>query len=196
MALDPTANEAPAGYVRLGRLGRTFQLEGALRLQLDEAVSYDGPAGAAPVAVRAIRAAQQLFVTGLGDSRVRRLQDGGGGLLLLLEGARDRTAAQRLVNATVWVDPLRLPADLAQELAAEVEAGSDEERLVGLPVLLNGQRVGQVSGARLNPMNPVLEAELDGGGPAALLPLQAPYVNLTDRGVELLDPPAGWLERD
>lgn len=196
MALDPTANEAPAGYVRLGRLGRTFQLEGALRLHLDEAVSYDGQFGEAPVAVRAIRAAQQLFVVGMGNARVRQLQEAGAGMLLLLEGVRDRTAAQRLVNASVWVDPLKLPAELAAELAAEVAAGSGEERLVGLPVLLDGRRVGQVGSARLDSPNPVVEAVMDGSGSRSLLPLQAPYVRLTDKGVELTQPPDGLLDLD
>jgi ribosomal 30S subunit maturation factor RimM len=194
MALDPTATFPPKGYLRLGRLGRTFQLEGALRLSLDDAVSYDGEGGAAPVGVRALQGARQLFVTGLGAVRLRELFESGGSLMLKLEGVRDRNAAQNLVNATVWVDPAALPGELAAELAAEIEAGDDEERLVGLEVLVDGTRVGEVTGARLDGPNPLVEVTLDAGGARSLLPLEAPYVELTEAGVELTDPPAGLLE--
>ncbi|NLG08245.1 MAG: hypothetical protein GX560_03175 [Deinococcales bacterium] len=193
MALDPTATVPPEGYLRLGRLGRTFQLEGALRLALDAAVSYEGEDGAEPVGVRVLQGAGQLFVTGLGHARVRELFASGGSLMLKLEGVRDRTAAQRLVNATVWVDPAALAAGLAEELAAEIAAGDEEERLVGLPVLVDGARVGEVSGAQLDGPNPLVEVALDEGAARALLPLEAPYVALTEAGVELTDPPAGLL---
>jgi len=193
MALDPTATVPPEGYLRLGRLGRTFQLEGALRLALDAAVSYEGEDGAEPVGVRVLQGAGQLFVTGLGHARVRELFASGGSLMLKLEGVRDRTAAQRLVNATVWVDPAALAAGLAEELAAEIAAGDEEERLVGLPVLVDGARVGEVSRAQLDGPNPLVEVALDEGAARALLPLEAPYVALTEAGVELTDPPAGLL---
>ncbi len=196
MALDPTAAKPPGTYLRLGRLGRTFQLEGALRLLLDEAVSYAYDDGAEPVGVRAIHASGSLFVSGLGNVRVRRLYESGGSLLLQLEGVRDRNAAQTLVNATLWVDPARLPGELAEELTAEVEAGSTEERLIGLPVTLNGVQVGEVSAALLDSANPVLEVTLPtADGPRrSLVPLQAPYVDLTESALELTDPPEGLVE--
>jgi len=145
------------------------------------------------VVVRVLQGAGQLFVTGLGHARVRELFASGGSLMLKLEGVRDRTAAQRLVNATVWVDPAALAAGLAEELAAEIAAGDEEERLVGLPVLVDGARVGEVSGAQLDGPNPLVEVALDEGAARALLPLEAPYVALTEAGVELTDPPAGLL---
>lgn len=206
MALDPTASQAPDRYLKIGRLGRTFQLDGALRMLLDEAVSYDYEDGTASVGERAMEAAGQLFVVGVGNARVRQLYVSGGSLLIKLEGVRDRNAAQALVNATIWVDPERLPEELASELAEELAAGSNEERLVGQPVLLNGQRVGAVSAAQLDGPNPVLEVTLeasavgdDPGTPGArpnrsLVPLQAPYVALTESGVELTDPPEGLLD--
>lgn len=212
MALDPTAARPPETYIQIGRLGRTFQLEGAIRLLLDEAVSYsyedeDGQ-GDEPVGVRAVRTAGRLFVAGLGNVRVRELYESGGSLLVKLEGVRERNAAQLLVNATLWVDPDLLPTEVADELVEEVEAGSTEERLIGRPVLLNGQRVGQVSAAMLESPNPVVEVTLDPDGAQPpegeeprrarkaakpLVPLQAPYVELTDEGVVLTDPPAGLL---
>ncbi len=215
MALDPTAAQAPESFIQIGRLGRTFQLEGAIRVLLDEAVSYsyedeDGQEGADPVGVRAVRTAGRIFVAGLGNVRVRELYETGGSLLIKLEGVRERNAAQLLVNATLWVDPTLLPPELADELAAEVEAGSTEERLIGRPVLVDGQRVGEVSAAMLESPNPVVEVSLDPTGVEApaddekarrpkkaakpLVPLQAPYVEVTDLGIELTDPPTGLLE--
>lgn len=212
MTLDPTAVKAPEEFVKLGRLGRTFQLEGALRVLLDEAVSYEGEDGSAPVAVRAIEASGQLFVSGLGSVRVRQLYENGGALLLKLEGVRERNAAQALVNSSLWVDPARLPPELAEELAGEVEAGTSEERLIGQPVLLNGSPVGEVSAATLDSPNPFLEVTLQAVAAAdesegaqsgrtarprkSLIPMQAPYVELTDEGVELTDPPDGLLDLD
>ncbi|MFA5551035.1 MAG: hypothetical protein WDA03_05400 [Trueperaceae bacterium] len=201
MLLDPTASKAPDSYVKVGRLGRTFQLEGALRVLLDDAVSYMADDGSAPVGVRALQAGSHVFVPGLGSVRVREVSETGGSLLIKLEGVRERNAAQALVNATLWVEPGALPKGLAAELIAELEAGSAEERLVGLAVLLNGRQVGFVSAAMLESANPVLEvtaltetADADAGSPRSLVPLQAPYVELTDAGVELTDPPAGLLE--
>lgn len=196
MALDPTATTPPPGFIRLGRLGRTFQLDGALRLQLDDAVSY-APEGdgddADALGVKAIGAAGQLFVTGLGNARVRELKYGGGALLIRFAGVTDRNAARRLVNAVLYVDPSSLPSALAEEVAREVEAGSSEERLIGLPVLLDGRRVGAVTGANLNSANPFVEAELVEPRRRVLLPLSAPYIELSEGGIEISDPPAGLL---
>lgn len=199
MLLDPTASKAPDSFAKIGRLGRTFQLEGALRVLLDDAVSYMADDGSAPVGMRALQASTNVFVTGLGKVRVREISETGGSLLIKLEGVRERNAAQRLVNATLWLEPGALPGKLAAELVAELEAGSAEERLVGLAVLLNGRQVGVVSAAMLESANPVLEVTAlaeDAAGRASrsLVPLQAPYVELTEAGVELTDPPTGLLE--
>ena len=85
-------------------------------------------------------------------------------------------------------------------------AGSVEQRLVGL-LFVDGQRVGEVSAAALDSANPVLEVTLLASADQAttggtrrklrpLVPLQAPYVELTEDSVELTDPPAGLLETD
>lgn len=192
--IDPTATKPPTGYIQIGRLGRTFQLEGALRLLLDDAVSYEGETDPEPVGVRAVRANGSVFVSSLGSVRVRDLYENGGALLLKLEGVRDRNAAQLLVNASVWIDPGKLPAELAEELADEAEAGSAEERLEGRPVLLDGKRVGEVSRAMLASPNPVVEVTADGSRAKSLVPLAAPYVEITEEGVMVIDPPAGLLE--
>lgn len=192
--IDPTATKPPAGYILIGRLGRTFQLEGALRLLLDDAVSYEGQNDPQPVGVRALQASGNVFVSSLGNVRVRRLYENGGALLLTLEGVRDRNAAQRLVNSSVWVNPAALPDELAEELVQESEAGSAQERLEGLPVYLNGTEVGHVSRAMLDSPNPVVEVTAAGSGTTSLVPLVAPYVAVAEDSVRLTDPPDGLLE--
>lgn len=201
MALDPTATTAPDGYVRVGRLGRTFQLDGGLRLRLEEAVSYDTDDSPEPVGVRAVRSVGSVFVTGMGSSGVRSLGRSGGELILKLDAARERNGARLLVNQTVWLDPSSLPSDLRAELLAELEAGTDEDQIVGLPVIVDGQEFGVVTEATLSGNNPVLTVTPGGSGhrPDArpsLLPLLAPYVELTPSGVVVTDPPPGLLTDD
>lgn len=195
MALDPTATTPPDDHLKIGRLGRTFQLDGAWRLRLDEAALYEGEDGTDPVGVRALLAGARVFVRRLGSVRVRELTSGNNGLLLKVEGVRDRNTAQALVNEDLYVDLTSLPEELAEELVAELEAGTDEERLVGFPVLLNGALVGGVSGANFSTANPLIEVQLTGGG-RHLLPLSAPYVELTEDQLLVTNPPAGLLGTD
>lgn len=188
---DPTATEAPAGYLQLAVLGRTFQLEGALRLRIrDEFADGDEQSLAAFV----ISEAQQLFVTSLGRVRVRELRFPAQGTpLLLLEGVRDRNAAQALVNQTVWVDPDWLSAELAQELRDSAAAGDDAQQLSGRPVLQDGVLIGEIVQARLDSPNPVVEVQLTSGA-VVLVPLVANYVELSSEALLLTDPPPGLVD--
>ncbi len=192
--MDPTANQPPPGHLPLGSLGRTFQLEGALRWHAPAELTAD-PRSGDDLLRRAVEAAGSLFVSGLGTVRVRGVRyNRAAGTLLLLEGVRDRTAAQRLVNAGVWLDPATLPPRLADELAEALAAPTDEEVLVGVPVRVGGSQVGTVTAVDLGGPNAVAVVALAGGG-RCLLPLAAPYVNLVDDpAVELTDPPVGLLD--
>lgn len=193
MPLDPTAATPPADHLPLGELGRTFQLEGALRWRLPPALADE--AGPGSLLARVVAAAGRLFVTGLGEARVRELRHPlSGAPLLLLEGVRDRTTAQRLVNAGVWLDPGLLAKELADELKETLAAGSEEEAMIGIVVRLGKERVGSVAAADLSGPNALALVELDAGG-RCLVPLAAPYVVLTEEpAVVLMDPPEGLLE--
>lgn len=179
----------------LGELGRTFQLEGALRWRVPERLQAAEAPPATGVAARAVTAAGRLFVAGLGSVRVREVRfQGAAGPLLLLEGVRDRTAAQRLVNAGVWLDPTLLPAELAAELNEAATAKDDEEAIIGLEVRLGDAVVGTVTDADLTGRNAVVVVALRAGGDC-LVPLAAPYVALTDEpALVLTDPPPGLLD--
>jgi ribosomal 30S subunit maturation factor RimM len=195
MALDPTATKPPPHYLPLGDLGRTFQLEGALRWHLPTGAIEVGAPAATSLAAQAVAAAGRLFVTGLGDVRVRDLRfPTAGGALLLLEGVRDRTTAQRVVNAEVWLNPSLLPPELADELAAALAAPSEEEALIGLEVRVDGAPIGTVQAAELSGPNDYVVVALHAGG-TCLVPLAAPYVALgAQPAIELTDPPAGLLD--
>lgn len=164
----------PSGHVVLGRLGKTFKLEGALRFR-----------PASPAAADALADLETVFVTDMGRLRVRDLEDTEAGILLYLEGVRDRSAAQALVNAEVHADP----ADIDPELLAELEAGQPEERIIGLPVRVDGREVGAVKSAHFGP-NDFVEIELE-SGELVLAPLNAPYVSLSETHLEFTDPPRG-----
>ena len=191
MPRDPTATEPPVGYLQLARLGRTFQLEGALRLRIESEFDVGDDES---LAALVITEAQQVFVPGLGRVRVRELRFPPQGTpLLLLEGVRDRTAAQKLVNQGVWFDPAWVDDELAQQLRDAAEAGDEAQQLAGRQVLVDGALVGVIERARLDSPNPVVEVRLSGGA-VVLVPLVASYVALTSEALELTDPPPGLLD--
>jgi len=186
----------PAGYVKIGRLGRSFKLAGGVRLHLDNAYLLDSYRDEYPTQVTddtpdrdALEALGRLYVTGLGDTRLRAHEIVSGSLIAYLEGVRDRTVARSLVNAEVWAEL----TDLPDELLADLTAPSPEEELVGLAVTVDGIRVGRVSAAHVGSANEYVEVDLDAGG-AVLLPLVAPYVTVTSASVALIDPPPGLFD--
>ena len=177
----------PAGYVKLGRLGRSFKLSGGVRLHLDNAYLLDE--SEQDMGTDALDALGRLFVAGLGETRLRDHEYVSGSVVIYLEGVRDRTVARSLVNAEVWAET----SDLPPGLEAELTAPSPEDELVGLAVTLNGVKIGTVGAATLGTVNDYVEAHLDAGG-TALLPLTAPYVLVTEDGVKLTDPPDGLFD--
>lgn len=168
----------PSGHLPLGRLGKTFQLAGALRFRPVSEAAFE-----------ALEALEAVYVTGAGRLRVRDLSQSGDEVLVFLEGVRDRNAAQELVNAELYADPAELPGALLAELQAE----DPEERLRGLEVRVDGVRVGSIRSAHFG-LNDYVEIDLDAGG-QVLAPLNAPYARLSEAALEFSDPPAGLFER-
>lgn len=186
----------PSGYVRIGRLGRSFQLSGGVRLHLDNPDLLATPADddidtveRDPAGDALLDALGRLFVPGLGDTRLRDHESVSGSTIVYLEGVRDRTIARNLVNAEVWADLSDVPATVVEELTAPTE----EESLVGLDVRVDGDLIGTVGTAHLGGSNDYVEVALATGG-AVLLPLAAPYVTVSEAGIEVTDPPPGLLD--
>lgn len=167
----------PDGYVRIGRLGKSFKVAGGVRLWLDSEAAEDR-----------LDDLGMLFVVGLGESRIRSHETVSGSLVVYLEGVRDRTVARSLVNAEVWAEK----AGISAETIAALEEPPDDELLIGLAVTLDGVRVGEIVDAELSGANQFVAVGLD-DGTQVLLPLAAPYVSLGPDGVDLVDPPPGLL---
>jgi ribosomal 30S subunit maturation factor RimM len=163
--------DAPTGPV-IGRLGRTYQLEGALHCRVD------GEAEAA-----ALRRAERIVVDGHGSLRVRFVHTHGSGLVVAFQGFRSPERAQVLVNATVRLDP--------GDRAAAALLAAAQPALVGLPVTLDGAPFGRVD-AVLEGAQTLLQVRA--GGALHLVPASAPYVTVLDDEVALRDPPPGLLD--
>jgi ribosomal 30S subunit maturation factor RimM len=163
--------DVPPTAVRLGRLGRTFQLEGALRCR---------PAG--PGAAEALLRLGRLWVAGHGRLVVRSSARHGDAVLLAFQGVRSPERAQPLVNAEVFADP--------DDLAAATD-GPLASSLVGVPVEVDGEPYGHVVDIIQAPQ---LLLVVEGPDGERLLPGEAPYVQITPELVRVVDPPAGLLD--
>lgn len=170
------AGEPPAGHVLLGRLGKVFGLTGAFHFR---------PAGEAEG--EALLELDAVFVAGLGTVAIREARRHGSGLILALEPVRRPERAQSLVNASVYA--------AAESLPEPRDGASYAGTVRNLPVLIDGRPFGTVlevsgvSGAELLVVDrPV--------GSRALLPLRAPYVQVTTNSVLVVDPPPGLIDDD
>lgn len=168
---DPTAITPPRGFVRIGLLGRPYQLQGGLHLTwLEEPV------------LRALDHVERVFVVGHGLVALQRARTHGPGTVLYLAGVRDREAAGRLTGAEVYVASSDLPPDAADSPRSPV----------GLELVTGGRVVGRVAAVRRIASNPLLVVATAAG--EILVPLAAPYVAVREDRVELIDPPADLLE--
>jgi 16S rRNA processing protein RimM len=151
--------------VEIGRLGLAVGLEGGLR--------YRGQ----PLPRGVVR----VFVEGLGYRSLRGpvAED-----LLTLAGIDSRQAALDLVGKAIFLDEDQLPP---------LEEGQYYYfQLVDQPVWVDGEEVGRV--VAVEEAGPQDLLRLDLGQPyQPLVPLQAPYVRVVDRGVEI-DPIPGLFE--
>ena len=154
--------------MRVGRLGRPFQLDGALRLRAEP-----------PLDSAVLEALGTLFIEGHGVAAVRAIGRSGATPVLYLEGVRDRDQAERLVNALVYAPAAAVPPP---PLAS----------LTGAPVRQGGAEVGRVVEVVLGGVNELLRVRTARG--EVLLPLGAPYVRPAGDHVELVDAPDGLLE--
>lgn len=162
------AHDAPTGPL-LARLGRTYQLEGALHVR---------PEGEAEAT--ALRRATRVVVEGHGTLRVRFVRAHGAGLVMAFQGLRSPERAQRLVNARLHLHP-----DDADALGTPVTTAR-----AGLPVTLDGAPYGVVDAVLDGPQRLLRVLGPDG---AHLVPAAAPYVRIDPDAVALLDPPPGLL---
>lgn len=162
----------PEDYVLLGQLGKTFQLAGLLRFY---------PLGDAEA--EAVRQAKQVFIAGVGLCDIREVRLHAQQIMIAFGRALSVEAAKALVNHEVYLHRDDLPA---------VEDDAYISLLIGLPVYLAENMLGEVKDILTGDLQDTLIIE----GPRGplLLPLQAPYVQLEEDRITLVDPPEGLLE--
>ncbi len=156
----------------LGRLGRTYQLQGALRCY---------PEG--EVEAELLRRSEALLVEGQGLLKVRFVRPHAGAFVVAFQGYRTPERAQALVNAEVRLDP---GDDDGTALLSDARPLRP-----GLQVLLDGLPFGEIEEVLDGP-RPL--ARVRGPGGTHLVPLHAPYVHVHRDRLEVVDPPPGLLD--
>jgi 16S rRNA processing protein RimM len=170
---DPEA--PPTGWVRLGRLGRPFQLHGALHLR------SSGPAADA-AALELAQAGAEVWLSGAGRTRLREARRAGGGVAVAFQGVYSPERARDLVHRDLWAEP---GAVLADDEAVAVEL------LEGAPVRVDGAPYGRVARVVLGAQDLLL---VDGPDGERWVPWGAPYVAWDGAAIDIVDPPPGLLD--
>jgi 16S rRNA processing protein RimM len=117
--------KVPDNHVQLGRLGKTFQLQGGLRFY-----------GLGEAEEEAIFALKRVFLRGLGESDIRDVREMAGHIIVYFTRALTVEAAKQLVNLEVYAAKDALPESEDDNLYLD--------ELIGLNVWLDDKPFGTV----------------------------------------------------
>lgn len=176
------APRAGKTQLRVGRLLKAHGLKGALKLEL----YTDDPDGRfVPGASFTLQVPEQSKWHGKSVT-VREFRWMNGHPVVFLEGVEDRTEAETLVRAILWVDQ-------DQDAPAEPDAWYDHQ-LVGLDVVRDGDVVGRVARVDHLPAQDLLVVAV--GEREVLIPFVTAIVPEVDleAGRIVVTPPAGLFE--
>jgi len=166
----PATGEPPADHLEIGRIGRAHGVRGESNVHFTSEIAER----------RAPGAEYFVFVGGRGRILVvESCRPHGDHHLVRFAGVDDRTAAEALVNATLWAPPLPSEDDT---LWVHQLVGS---RVVGV----DGGEWGRCISVILNPAHDILEL-----ASGVLVPVT--FVVSCADGVTLIDPPEGLDLRD
>lgn len=174
--------DTAASRLRVGRLTKAHGLKGALKLEL---YTDDPERRFVPGAEFALQVPADSPWNGK-TLTLRELRWYNSHPVGFFDGVDDRTAAESLVKAILWVDGV-------DDEPAEPDAWYDHQ-LVGLEVQRVGERVGTVAHVEHLPAQDLLIVKTDAG--EVMVPFVAeivPTVDL-DAGVITVTPPAGLFE--
>ncbi|MGL4611450.1 MAG: ribosome maturation factor RimM [Trueperaceae bacterium] len=163
----------PDNYIQLGRLGKTFQLQGGLRFY-----------GLGEAEEEALLSLKRVFVRGVGEADIREVRELGGGLVVYLTKALTVEAAKRLTNLEVYAPRASLSETEDDNLYLD--------EVVGLEVWLDGQSFGTVKEIREAGLQDLLLIKSKQG--EVILPFPSPYVRVEEDGVYLENVPEGLLD--
>jgi len=184
-ARRPGRPERPEGVqLRVCRLTKAHGLKGALKIEL---YTDDPERRFVPGASFALQ------VPSTSPWHGRRLTLGelkwfNGQPVAFFEDVNDRTAAESLVRAVLWIE-----AD--PEEVAEDDAWYDYQ-LVGLRVLRDGAEIGTIARVDHLPAQDLLAVRVAGGDAEVLVPFVKAIVTAVDveAGTVAVDPPLGLFE--
>nr|WP_218853194.1 ribosome maturation factor RimM [Microbacterium immunditiarum] len=171
--------------MRVGRLVKAHGLKGALKLEL----YTDDPEGRfAPGATFTLQVPESSPWHGR-TLTVREFRWMNNHPVAFFEGIDDRTAAESVVRAILWIDQDESAAP------AEDDAWYDHQ-LVGLDVMRDGETVGRVIRVDHLPAQDLLIVKRASGGSEVLVPFVKAIVPEVDiaGGRVIVTPPAGLFE--
>lgn len=168
--------------LRVGRLTKAHGLKGAIKLEL---YTDDPERRFVPGAEFSLQVPESSPWHGK-HLTIRELRWYNGHPVGFFEGVDDRTAAESLVKAILWVDQ---PADEEPEPDAWYD-----HQLVGLAVLRDGEKVGEVVHVDHLPAQDLLVVK--SGGREVMVPFVSAIVPEVDvaAGTLTVTPPAGLFE--
>lgn len=178
-----TSAKRPESGLRVGRLLKAHGLKGAIKLELytdDPALRF------VPGSVYTLQVPDESPWFGK-TVTLKELKWYNDHAVVFLEGIDDRTAAESLVKAILWVD------DDKDARPVEEDAWYDHQ-LVGLSVIRGGSPVGSVSRVDHFPAQDLLV--IDTGDREVLVPFVKAIVTSVDidAGTMSIDPPIGLFE--
>ncbi|MRX45126.1 ribosome maturation factor RimM [Agromyces kandeliae] len=168
--------------LRVGRLTKAHGLKGALKLEL---YTDDPERRFVPGAVFSLQVPEESPWHGR-TLAFRELRWYNGQPVGFFEGVEDRTAAEGLVKAILWVDQ---PVDEEPEPDAWYD-----HQLIGLAVIRDGERIGQVAHVDHLPAQDLLIVKTKRGD--VMVPFVAAFVPEVDveAGTLTVTPPPGLFE--
>ncbi|MDT0117868.1 ribosome maturation factor RimM [Microbacterium sp. PRF11] len=186
MANGDTAGSQPAKtQLRVGRLVKAHGLKGAFKLEL----YTDDPDGRfVPGAAFTLQVPESSPWHGR-DLVVREFRWMNSHPVVFFEGVDDRTAAEELVKAILWID------QDTETAPAEDDAWYDHQ-LIGLDVIRDGDVIGRVVRVDHLPAQDLLIVRPTSGDTEVLVPFVSAIVPEVDiaGGRVVVTPPAGLFE--
>ncbi|MFE6966590.1 ribosome maturation factor RimM [Agromyces sp. NPDC057679] len=179
--------DAPGTQLRVGRLTKAHGLKGAIKLEL---YTDDPERRFVPGAVFSLQVPKDSPWHGK-HLTLREVRWYNGQPVGFFEGVDDRTAAETLLKAILWVDQV-------DDEDPEDDAWYDHQ-LIGLAVLRDGVRIGEVVHVEHLPAQDLLIVRVDHerpGGRDVMVPFVSAIVPEVDlaAGTLTVTPPAGLFE--
>jgi len=162
-------NNPPKNYLRLGKLGKAFQLAGGLRFYGKGIAEED-----------AIFELDEVYIEDFGKTSIREAREVGKNIIVYFSRAFDLETAKTLVNKSVWAASESLNSDL-----------NFVDQVSKLDVYLENENIGKVKEI-IDSKNPIAVIETKNSD--ILIPLEAPYVEVQSDGIFLKDVPEGLIE--